>query len=311
MKKLLNLWFGKKAKYSLTMTNEINKRIMEANAFMPIEFQRKVGQLKHFRSFNGNELRALLFYIGIGVFKPYLSKDHYDHFLLLVVAISILLDKELCVILADEAQQILKHFVEEFGELYGAHNVTHNVHMLLHLSEDVKQFNCPLDEMSAFPFESYMSPINGFIGAHHHKIQQVETRVTESFSCSHLPTTKKLDSFEFKVIKVQEKITGLHFKGYNFDSSDQNSFVLTKSNKVFKITEIALDQNEKVVLKGKRYYGILPVFELPMRSSHLNIFKCVWERFLPQKIYLDDIQRKMFAIPLGRTFVVRGMSKIQ
>lgn len=53
------------------------------------------------------------------------------------------------------AEQLLKSFVKYFIKLYGSENVSHNIHNLLHISDDVKHFGS-LDTFCAFPFENYM-----------------------------------------------------------------------------------------------------------------------------------------------------------
>lgn len=56
------------------------------------------------------------------------------------------------------AENLLKHFVESVRTLYGENKMSHNVHNLLHITEDVRKYGT-LDKFSAFKFEKYMYSI--------------------------------------------------------------------------------------------------------------------------------------------------------
>jgi len=82
----------------------------------------------------------------------------YEHFLTLHVAISILTTPTL---IADNenikyAEELLAYFVEGFQILYSKQFVSHNVHNLLHLSNEVRR-NGILDNFSAFRFENFLA----------------------------------------------------------------------------------------------------------------------------------------------------------
>ena len=46
-------------------------------------------------------------------------------------------------------------FVTHFAQLYGRNMLVHNVHGLVRLADEVRQFGC-LDNVSAFPFENFL-----------------------------------------------------------------------------------------------------------------------------------------------------------
>ena len=56
----------------------------------------------------------------------------------------------------DYAQKLIIYFVEKAPEFCGKTFCVYNVHGLLHLHEDVKFFDCSLDNVSAFSFENYL-----------------------------------------------------------------------------------------------------------------------------------------------------------
>lgn len=54
------------------------------------------------------------------------------------------------------SHSLLKKLIYQFQNLYGKCFVSHNIHNLMHLANDVKKFG-PLDIFSAFKFENNMT----------------------------------------------------------------------------------------------------------------------------------------------------------
>ena len=54
----------------------------------------------------------------------------------------------------DYAEELLRLFVVDFGKIYGQIMLTYNVHNLIHLANDAKNFGA-LHNFSAFAFESF------------------------------------------------------------------------------------------------------------------------------------------------------------
>lgn len=52
------------------------------------------------------------------------------------------------------AKELLAYFVKKASELNGPEFVVYNVHSMLHIADDAKQF-CGLDKCSGFQFENY------------------------------------------------------------------------------------------------------------------------------------------------------------
>jgi len=60
------------------------------------------------------------------------------------------------------AQDLICFFIKTFIQLYGVKNISHNVHSLIHLVDDVKRFGS-LDNFSAFKFENYMQILKKYL----------------------------------------------------------------------------------------------------------------------------------------------------
>jgi len=56
-------------------------------------------------------------------------------------------------------EKLLIYFYEKFGRLYGKRFISHNVHELLHITNDYKQYGV-LDQCSCFPFKNYVNENN-------------------------------------------------------------------------------------------------------------------------------------------------------
>jgi len=56
------------------------------------------------------------------------------------ISFRILLSPNISVKLVNFSQKLLEHFVENFEELYSAQYLSHNVHGLLHITDDYRMF---------------------------------------------------------------------------------------------------------------------------------------------------------------------------
>lgn len=136
-------------------------------------------------------------YTGSVVLQSIISHDRYINFLSLHVATSILskLNYEKHI---NYARSLMQYFVKTFIILYGKGNVSHNVHNLLHICDDVMRFGS-LDQYSAFPFENYLQSLKKLIRKNEKPLSQIVRRKCELDNCipSHdsqlhsLPTLKK------------------------------------------------------------------------------------------------------------------------
>lgn len=64
------------------------------------------------------------------------------------------------------------NFVDNFQNMYGTHQISHNVHALLHITKDVENYDS-LDNFSTFKFENYVQSIKNMIRKHDRSLQQI------------------------------------------------------------------------------------------------------------------------------------------
>lgn len=160
MKKLLLFWV--KGRQGIRMTNlQIKTTSAHLLLLCPSiskEFARKPRPLEEIDRFKATELRQLLLYTGLVIFRDNLDKSKYYHFLTLSIAIRILINKESHVTLIHYAHDLLTHFVQNYSVLYGPKHLSYNVHNLIHICTNVLSLG-PLDKYSAFKYEKYMQQI--------------------------------------------------------------------------------------------------------------------------------------------------------
>jgi len=104
----------------------------------------------------------MLFY-SLLILVNYLPDKYFQHWLLFVKALFILLKSSITKLDLEIAQKCLKLFVKETKYLYGDRQLTYNMHQLLHLTLIVTRWG-PLWATSAFSFENF----NGFLASNVH-----------------------------------------------------------------------------------------------------------------------------------------------
>ncbi|KAG8233744.1 hypothetical protein J437_LFUL003814 [Ladona fulva] len=115
-----------------------------AKSWNPLEFtsQCKPRTLRELRRWKATEFKQLLLYTGPCVLKKTVSHDVFLHFLTFNFA--------------------MRCFVENFQNLYGKRSVSHNVHALIHLFDNVLHYG-PLEKISCFKFEGKLQHLKRMI----------------------------------------------------------------------------------------------------------------------------------------------------
>ena len=161
--------------------HEISTLLVSLSGKLPSEFPRQPRSLTELNWWKATEFRQFLLYTGPVVLKKVLSKNAYHHFLCLTVALSILLDS--CdrkrVAYLDFAEQLLSYFVAKCEQIYTAAFVVYNVHSLIHLADDCRNYQCSLNDICAFPFENHLQILKGLVRNAKNPISQVAKRLLE------------------------------------------------------------------------------------------------------------------------------------
>ena len=118
----------------------------------------------------------LILYAPI-VLKGILPSKFYRHLLLLSNSAFVLLKENITQLELFHVSQYFQVFVEDFEKLYGKPNMSFNVHLLLHITESVRNWG-PFWCFSAYTFENY----NGCLLKMFHGTQSVPLQIVNSIT---------------------------------------------------------------------------------------------------------------------------------
>ncbi len=110
--------------------------------------------------------------------KGVLPDKMYHHFLAFSVALCIFVSPGLAREYNSYASELLTFFVEQWRALYDSPFLVYNVHSMVHLAYDAKNFG-NLDECSAFCFESYLHHLKRLVCSGRSPLSQIVKRLGE------------------------------------------------------------------------------------------------------------------------------------
>lgn len=180
MKRLLIGWRdGKFGKY---LTKWCSRDITKVSNFlivckMPTEIHRSVRSLEVLAHWKGSEFRTFLYYLSFIILKDVLCYEAFYHFMCFFCAITICSHKQYFAYL-QLAEEMLKHFVTFYGNIYGKGYVTSNVHNLSHLVDEVRKFGV-LQDFNTYPFENELFTIKKMVRQGNKPLSQIARRIVE------------------------------------------------------------------------------------------------------------------------------------
>ncbi|CAD6222012.1 GSCOCG00005280001-RA-CDS, partial [Cotesia congregata] len=119
----------------------------------------------------------MLLYAGPIVLKIVLDTAMYKHFMLLHVACRILCSEELAVSNVDYADELLKKFFVLMPTFYGEACQVMNFHNLIHVADDVKYLQAPLNDFSSFWGENYIGKLKHFVQSTARPLLQIANKL--------------------------------------------------------------------------------------------------------------------------------------
>jgi len=182
-KKLMILWFSKgplNVRVRSRKTHELSSNLLNLNSYITTDFAKKSRSVFEMRRWKATEFQLFLLYTGPIVLKNIITDECYANFMALNIAMIILLSPNNNHLL-NYARELLNFFVKRFQKIYGVHNISHNIHNLLHLSDDYQNYG-PLDNCSAFCFENYMKELKLFLRKSEKPLQQVINHYYEKYN---------------------------------------------------------------------------------------------------------------------------------
>lgn len=270
VKRLLQLWIkgNKNIRLSSEAVNSVSRYLIASKSLIPAEFARKPRSLNDIDRWKATELRQFLLYTGIVVMKSVLPTNCYNHFLSLSVGIRILTDEQLCVPFNAYANSLLLYFVSNYGNIYGSEYISHNVHNLLHLSNDVLNFGS-LDKFSCFKFENHMQKIKKKLHQSGAPLQEFSNRIFEELQLPIQPC--KVLQYPIVFYKKNNAISHVQFKNFKIAVDQANNCAILDNKFVIFILDI-FEENSICYICAKRYLNPKSFFDIPCSSERLGIF---------------------------------------
>ena len=149
IKRLLLFWKESPRQYRLSAAQlaVISGKLKEYKGKMPSVFAKQPTGLGEVKRWKATEYRQFLLYTGYLVLEVVLTPESYSHFLFLSNAFLILLEKNGNIRrnFLHYARDLLRYFVSKCRDLFGFRFTVYNVHNLVHIWQDVDNFNVSLD----------------------------------------------------------------------------------------------------------------------------------------------------------------------
>ncbi len=140
----------------------VSRKLTSLQRSIPKSFAQKPRSLTELDRWKATEFRQFLLYPGKICLEGILQPELYDHFMFLSVATCILIHPTLAQTHNDFAHQLMLYFNEQGHVLYGDEFLVYNVHSMVHLAAEAKEFGS-LDNCSAFSFENYLQHLKKLV----------------------------------------------------------------------------------------------------------------------------------------------------
>ena len=250
---------------------------------LPQEFARQQRTMKYVDRFKATEYRTFLLYTGPVILRGVLSAQQYKHFLFLSIAMSVLCDED------DEyrnaqlefAHDNLMCFVKYADVIFGEKFMTYNTHGLIHLVDDVRNFNCPIDDISAFPFENHLGKLKRSVRQGKNPIAQLVKRIKG------LEITCLDQSLFKKEMKIGQQGNG--------EKENADSFFLLRNH----LAIVVKKKSERYKCHLFEKDDLTNFFTSPCDSKELDIYHLRDRRppYSVRYVHASELKTKMVPVP--------------
>ena len=283
MRKLVLTWMrGKReVKMSAGQVETISNKLVDLKSCIPNTFARKPRSLSDVDRWKATEFLQFLLYTGKIVLNGTLKQEQFEHFLCLSVASCILVCPTLAKLHRDYAKQLMEYFVEQGKILYGDEFLVYNVHSMVHLADEVKEFGS-LDACSSFPFENYMQKLKRLVRSGKNPISQVAKRMSESSGV--------IEPIDDATISLKKP---------------DNAFLLTGPSCCEVVNKVGnVDENGNETYLCRVYERTDALFVIPCDSRLIGVHKGNARRTTMKVLHSHLLTKKAIKIDLGPDKIV-------
>lgn len=282
--------------------NVISNKLVGLADSCPLDFNRKPKKFEFYYKYKATELRRLLMYDGCVVFKDVLHEDVYSLFLLLHCGIFILASPYLLHQLADFAEACLQGFVQFSAQIFGNHFVSYNVHSTLHLVAECRNFGV-IENFSAFCYENCLKSIKETLLTGNLPLEQFIKRDSEWVHKEEVILASNQNEFELGMPhpNPNNEIDGEQFKQIRinkttFRLNQSDACFLTRNGAVV-ILENIIRRDGNIFFQGKRFTQQDDIYDYPINSSQLGIFKVWGLRNEEETFPIEEVFAKCWLMP--------------
>ena len=243
---------------------------MNIKQSIPSEFARKPRTLVDIDKWKATELRQFLLYTGIIILQSTIPPIWYNHFLSFSVAIRIMANPQICTneTFLAYAHSLLLYFVSNYSTIYGEQYLSHNVHNLLHIVNDVKNFGC-LDNFSCFKYENNMQKIKKKLHQCGKPLEEVSNRMFEELQQPIIQYP--IVNYPVVVYTNKGKISYFQYENFKIAITENDKCALLNDNSVVFILDI-IEEEGILFFRAKRFLNPKSFFTVPCASEKLGIF---------------------------------------
>lgn len=312
-KKMLGIWFNDpfdKIRLKKDDILDISVFRVGLSKFVTSDFARKPRAVEDLPRWKATELKLDQNYLGPVVYKKYLSSTSYDHFMLLHVAIRLLTNRDSCRRDANYANDLLRLFVSNSANIYGEKFISHNVHSLIHLSQDVMIHGC-LDDFAAFCFENKLQTMKNMLKKSGRPLQQIVRRLDEEARHTFMNQNSRRFVEGFKLEKshtsgpiIPALISGKQFKLLLFKYSKlsvaipDNCVLINGPPKMIVLIDNFVKMTDgKIYVVGKKFEQQGDFFTYPLSSSCLDEFLVSGLSLTSESFLLSSVLSKCILLP--------------
>lgn len=302
MKKTLTIWITDtkfEYKFSNADLNAINEKLSVCANILPSEIHRSVRNLKYLSDWKGVEFRSFLLYLGITVLKDILHESLYQHFLLLLCAVTIC-SSDTYKAYVSLAKTLFEHYINQFIELYGEDRISSNVHNLCHIADDVLRHG-NLNSIFTYPFENSLGQIKLRIRNNNRPLAQISRRLTElAYVQKPIENSENTESCKLKYRREDGHFNEIEFFGGAIVLSSRknsNKWFMTDDQTIVEMQYVSQINNQYFIF-GEKIKNQNNFFShSPFQSRFINIFVSNGEKIDPQIYNVKSIKCKMVHLP--------------
>lgn len=183
MRKCMYRWIFGDSSYARKWTNNqistTSEFLKRCQSQMPSDIHRAVRGLEYVKRWKGLEYRTLLLYVGMVVLRDVLPEYEYHHFLFLCCAVTICSNK-IYKASIPLASKLFEKYVQMYIKIYGEDTITSNVHNLIHITEDLNNWQIfDLAEISTYKYENCLRLLGLKVKQCNLPLEQAARRIIE------------------------------------------------------------------------------------------------------------------------------------